>query len=219
MGALLMVMNPRAIPEVVDAFEALNVDLCWLTGMYQEELVPVVEKVVRTTTYDHYIICADDCVVTQEAFDAVLGLLQQGHPAATGYCRLDRTHPMVNLCKTPLLPGLPTMESYDWFSFDDVKNWPEEIVPTHFMGMALTGMPRDMWLKYPYQVYGIGQRGWASDFNLSSRLRDDGVPMVAARDGFIDHLKEVWLKADQAHVMRLLIGEIEPEVRFSHFSA
>lgn len=210
--ALHMVMNPRAIPECMDSFADLDVDTCYFRGMRQEELIPHVAEVVAETEYSAYLMSSDDCIVSQEALDAVLALLEDGHPAVTGWCRLDRTHEQVNLCPVPLRGDTPRTDAYTFYDYSTVAEWPDEAVPTHLMGMALTGMTREMWLRFPYGCYGIGAGGWASDFNLSVRLRDAGIPMVAARGGYVEHVKERVGHLDADPVKRLLIGEINPEI-------
>lgn len=89
---------------------------------------------------------------------------------------------------------------------------PGPAVPTHFVGMALTGMSRDMWRRFPLD--GWQHRGvmWATDHHLSQRLADAGIPMVAARDGFIDHVKERWMEGDTDPRKRILIGSMPKEV-------
>lgn len=212
MKPLHLVMNPRWIPECMDAFAALDIDTCYLRGMTQEQLVPHVARVIEETDHDPIVMTSDDARVEQAALDAVLALIEAGHPAATGWCRLDRTHELVNLTSEPLRGDVPRNEAYTLMSYDDVISWPDEVVPTGLMGMGLTAMPRELWQRFPFQVYGVGRGGWASDFNLCVRLRDAGIPMVAARSGYIDHRKERWGHPDTNPQMRLLIGEIEPEV-------
>lgn len=210
----VLVMNPRRIEPCIASFESLDVDLIWLTGMTQAQLVPHVASAINDTHYDAYAMCADDCIVSQDALDAVLELLSEGHSVATGWCRLDATSPQVNLTQGPIIGDHPTTSAYGrWWLRQEVLAHPSHAVPTGFAGMALTAMPREMWMRYPYRVYGEHARGFSSDFNLSRRLRDTNVPVVAARDGEIEHVKERWNALDKAPEKRLLIGEIEPEVR------
>jgi hypothetical protein len=73
-------------------------------------------------------------------------------------------------------------------------------------------MPRDLWRQFPFGAFGGPSSSWASDFHLSHRLRDAGVPMVAARDGYTEHLKERWLELDRDPRKRLLVGERPAQV-------
>lgn len=212
MRSLTVVMNPRRIPECIAGFESLTTDVAWVTGYAVIELPPIINGLIADTDYDAYTICADDCIVSQDALDAVLALTEAGAPAATGWCRLDRTHPLVNLTRTPLRGAAPSESSYDFYTAEEVEGWPEPSLPTGFMGMALTTMPRQMWERFPFACFSHRGQGWATDFNLSARLRDAEVPMVAAREGFIDHVKEKWLRGDQAPEKRILVGQIAPSV-------
>ena len=211
---LLIVTNPRDIPDAMRAFRALSCDVAFVRGYTQAQAVAPMRELMNSARadYDVFMVCADDCVVTQGAVDSVVALLEAGHPTATGWCRLDRSHECVNLTTKPLRGDAPTVDGYTWWKYDEVMGWTDEVVPTHFMGMGLTAMPVEMWLAFPYDVFTDDGRGYSSDFHLSSRLRDAGVPMVAARSGYIDHLKERWMKADTAPHMRLLLGEVTPGV-------
>jgi GT2 family glycosyltransferase len=213
---VLAVMNPRQIPECITAFERLDVRTVWMSNYTEWQLVEVMSAIVLDpeVEFSHLCLVADDCIVTQEALDAVLSLAQE-HPVVTGYCRLDSTHPEVNITRRPLMGDIPSVGAYDFYRYDEVAAWPDPVVPTGFVGFALTCMSRETWLRFPFGCFGKGTRGYASDFNLSIRLREAGVPMVAAQAGYVTHVKETWNKLDRAESKRLLIGELPAEVRWS----
>jgi hypothetical protein len=139
-------------------------------------------------------------------------LAAAGHPVVTGWCRLDSTHPLVNITDGPLHGDVPTAGAYRFRRFRDVVEYPEPVVPTGFAGFALTCMSRDLWRQFPFGAYGGPSSSWSSDFHLSARLRDAGIPIVAAREGYVEHLKERWGELDRAPQARLLIGEQPPAV-------
>lgn len=215
MRALLFVMNPRAIPECLDAIEALDVDRCWLTGMREVDLVPHFASVVESTDYDVYLAVSDDAVPTQEALDAVLDLLEQGWPVATGFCNLDEGEyaNVVNLTRKPLGSHMPGPDVYVTYTLDEVMAYPTDPVPTWFAGFSLTGMRRELWQRYPFEVLHPETGGSCSDFLLSWRLQQDDVPIVAPKAGWFRHVKERWNVADSRPGKRLLVGEVEPRVR------
>jgi hypothetical protein len=210
MKPLLVVTHPRRIPACVDAFAALTCDVAYISGEALPGACTQFNEIVRSAAdYTHLMVCADDCVVTQNAVDAVVALLAAGNPAVTGWCRLDRTHPQANITIGAIRGDTPVVDAYDWWLAADVASYPGEVVPTGFMGMALTGMDRGMWLRHPLGCFTNAEgAGWSSDFHLSARLRDAGIPMVAARSGYVDHVKERWQMADRDPAARLLIGEI-----------
>lgn len=213
MRPLLVVTHPRRIPECVDAFRVLTCDVAYISGMHMPAVCRSMAAIVDEGGYDAYLVCADDCVVTQAAVNAVVDVLEDGHPAATGWCRLDRGHGLVNLTRGPLTGDHPVEEAYDFYPYREVADHPREIVPTGFMGMALTGMAAAMWRTFPLSCFEDHEgRGWSSDFRLSTQLRDARVEMVAARGGYVDHVKERWMMADRAPSARLLIGDIPQEV-------
>lgn len=211
---LLCIMNPRQIPECIESFEALTTRRAWLQNYTEWQLQDVINSIVadQTIHFSHMILCADDCIVTQQALDAVLEYAPS-HPVVTGYCRLDFSHPEVNLCRSPLRGDVSTVGAYDFYRYDVVSHWHEPIVPTHFVGFSLTCMSREMWSTYPFGVFGGPTRSFASDFHLSRRLRDAGVPMVAAREGYITHVKERWNTLDVGAGRQLLVGHAPAGVR------
>ena len=123
------------------------------------------------------------------ALAAVRRLLNR-HPVVTGYANLDVTDFRVNLCKKPLL-GQPWPGSFHFYTLGEVVSYPKPAVPSTLAGFALTGMAMEFWQRYRFDCDG------GADFNLSKRLAGKGIPIVAAREGFIWHVKEKWGKRDK----------------------
>lgn len=212
MNPLLIIFNPRAIPDCMDAFAALDVPRAYLTGYTERGLIEPFARVVAETDYSHYLTIADDGVVRQSALDAVLALLAS-HPVATGWSNLDATEARVNLTRSPLTMPAPHPNAYDMYHWQEVMGYPSPVVPTYFAGMCLTGMSRDMWLRYPFDVYGDEyESGHGSDYRLCLQLQQDDIPIVAAREGYVYHVKERWSLPDRAEEKRLLIGKVAPTV-------
>jgi hypothetical protein len=216
--AALFVMNARDIPECLESYRALDIDLLWATGYTVRQLADGVHReAVESTDYDVILNVSDDCVVEQHALDAVLSLLEAGHPAATGWCRMAVGHESVNLCDRPLSADVPWAKPFPYSLMlrTDVTRYPDEIVPTHFMGMSLTGLTRDLWQRFPYGCYTERRpRGQSSDFHLSARLRDAEIPMVAARSGEVRHLKEMKVQGTMYGPVQhpWLVGNVEPSL-------
>jgi hypothetical protein len=209
---LVVITQVREIPECVESWEALSTPVACLRGWPMVDLPPVMADLVDSTDHDPILMCADDCVITQHAVDAVLELLADGHPVVTGWCLLDRTHPLANLSTRRLPPGPPTKASYTFPRGNRVQSWPEPSMPTYFVGMCLTGMSRAMWQRFPLDGYSHRGAMWATDYHLSQRLAAADIPMVAARDGFVVHVKEKWMQGDTDPRKRILIGSMKQEV-------
>jgi hypothetical protein len=202
MNPLLVILNPRQIPQCLDAFAALDIRKAFVTGYTERGLVDVLPDVFQRDDFTHFVMISDDGVVRQDALDAVLRIAEHA-PVATGWCNLDAIEANVNLTRSPAPDGPPLISSYDLYHFSEVLGYPTPEVPTYFTGMCLTAMSRDMWLKYPFEVFPEGN---ASDLRLSQRLVADDVPILAAREGFIYHVKETWNQSDTAAEKQLLIG-------------
>ena len=205
---LLAIMNPRQIPECIQSLEALDVRKAWLQNYTEWQLQEVIDSIVRDESihFTHLCLVADDCIVTQSALDAVLEHAPH-ESVVTGYCRLDWSHPLVNITKSALHGEKPSAGAYDFYSLDEVQAWPDEMVPTGFVGFALTCMSREMWREFPFRVFGTESRSYSSDFNLSMRLRDARMPMAAVRDGLVGHLKKRWNTTDDTAGRELLVGK------------
>lgn len=210
MRPLLLVLNPRDIRECVESIARLPVDKAWLRSYTEEELSRVIPEVVRDAdaAYDYFLIVPDDCVVTPGALAAVLEQAE-ANPVVTGFTRLDATHPMVNLTTRPLIGDVPVPGAYDFHSYADVMAHDGPTIATGFVGFALTGMSRELWERFPFRARGVGPTACCSDFDLSVRLRDAGIPMVAATGGYVEHVKITWGERDcgKDPRKRLLIGE------------
>lgn len=153
----------------------------------------------RLAGYDRAFMVSDDSCPHQPALDMVRGLLDQGHPVATGYCNFGADDMRVNLCQQP------DPDPYQMMTLEQAQTWPSDVIPTSFAGFSLTGMSVDMWARYPHRT----QSGCNSDLDLCQRLKADGVPIVAHRSAFVWHCKERWSVPDSDPRKRLLVG-VEP---------
>lgn len=212
MKPLLLVMNPRDIRECVDSIARLPIDRVWLRSYTEAELVDAIPAALDLAgpEYDYVFLVADDVVVFPGALDAVLSLAEN-LDVVTGYTRLDSTSPFVNITKRPLAGDVPVAGAYEFFRYEEVASAETAAVSTGFVGFALTGMRRALWDEFPFAVFG-SPPGYSSDFALSVRLRDAGVPMFAARDGYVEHVKEEWNRLDTEPRKRLLLGERPSEL-------
>jgi acetyltransferase-like isoleucine patch superfamily enzyme/glycosyltransferase involved in cell wall biosynthesis len=204
----LLILQPREIPEAMQSLKSLPIDKVWFRGFTESQLAPKLNRFISETHYRNYLLCADDVIVTREAFDCVIRLLA-ARPAATGYCRLAAGTPQVNITRAPVRcanGSCATWDDYDFFDYDDVQQFPHEFV-SWFGGWALTGMRRDLWLQYPFEVNP--SLGSQSDYQTARRMGADGRGFYCHRDAYITHLKE-----DRNHDFRShwLVGNVEPSV-------
>lgn len=194
MRDLLVILNPREISECLRAFSELEIDRLWVRRMREVGIAERWDEILAVASggYDNLILISDDGIVQQHALTAVQQLLHGGAPAVTGYSNLSASDMRVNLSKAPLGP-YPAPDSYTLMTLAEVMESPKPYFRTWFAGMCLTGMPFEMWERYPFRVWnGAAQ----TDFSLSKRLEAADVPIIAARDAFVWHVKEVWNMAD-----------------------
>ena len=60
---ILMILQPRAIPEAIDSLNKLDIEKVWFRGYDEYHVVQRVNHFIQTTNYDYYWIIADDVVV------------------------------------------------------------------------------------------------------------------------------------------------------------
>jgi hypothetical protein len=211
MKSLLMILNPRRIPDCMTAIEALDIDKCWFSAMTEVDLIPHLNQMIQDTNYDRYLIVSDDCIPTQSALDKVLWLHDTYDTVSTGYCNLDATSLYVNLTRNVLPEPPPQVESYDLLLQGEVD---KESDPFHttFSGFVFTCMRRAEWLQYPMMV---SEAGAQTDYTLSYRLQQSGIKIITHKDTFVYHVKETWNTHDKAREKRMMIGELEPSIYWS----
>lgn len=181
----LLVLNPRIIRDSIDSIESLSIPQFWFTAFTEFQLQDAIASVVERTNFDNYIFIADDVIVTHKALDIVTELLLSNE-MATGFCRLSRTHELVNLTRSPLSAAdEPTMDNYDFFSFVEVQET-ENVFSSWFGGWCLTGLRRHLLQTIPFRIAATGCH---SDYLMSLKLATLGRTFATHRDTFVDHLK------------------------------
>lgn len=207
MSDLLVVLNPRDIPECIAAIRELPIDKLYVSRMTEYEVMEAWPQVMEIAQgYDRLIVQSDDGIARRHALKAVQQLLDEGHPVVTGYSNLSVSDHRVNLSKRPLDTSHPHEGAYTFYDLQEVQEHLEPVVPTYVVAFALTGMAYELWERFPFRVYN-GKPGNASDYMLSCALQTAGVPMVAARDAFVWHGKPRWGMNDAEARRRLLLEE------------
>ncbi len=215
MNDLLVVLNPRKIEECIEAIEALPIDKLWLTNYSEREIEERWDEVLELSSdYEWLWIISDDTIPRPAGLTAVRDVAGDGWPVVTGYCNLSEKDLRVNICDGPLGPA-PAVDAYPWLSLSYVMTHKDAIIPTTFAGFCLTGMSLEDWTRFPYQLHNHGN---SADFQLSKRLTEVRVPIVAARDGFAFHVKENWPHRDKDERKRLYVGVEPAEMRLERMA-
>jgi len=93
---ILMILQPRAIPEAIESLNKLDIEKVWFRGYTEMELEIVLNEFIKNTDYDYYWIIADDVVVDNQPLEVLRPKLYQGE-VVTGYCNLYQGSNFVNL--------------------------------------------------------------------------------------------------------------------------
>lgn len=93
---ILMILQPRAIPEAVESLNKLDIDKVWFRAFTEMELEFVLNDFIKNTDYDYYWIIADDVVVDGKPLEVLRPKLYEGE-VVSGYCKLNQASDFVNL--------------------------------------------------------------------------------------------------------------------------
>lgn len=204
----LLVLQPREIPECLESIDSLPIDKAYFRAFTEYQLVVPLNRFIRETNYENYLVVADDVIVSAEALLVVEELLEQ-HEVATGYCEISLDSPYVNVVRTPLRlehGAVPVMSDYDFYHGEEIRRLETPTFVTWFGGWALTGIRRTIWLNHPFRVNKVS---WAqSDFEWFYRFQR---PLISHRDAYIKHLKPTAAGFLQS---RFVIGKVPPRVIF-----
>jgi hypothetical protein len=204
-------MNPRRIPECVDAIADLSIDKVWAKNYTERELVGVIAGIIADSDYDPIGIISDDARPDQAALDLVLDAYKPG-AVYTGYCNLSEQDYRVNLSTQPLtIQFEATMDCYTFITKDDLEAQPEALIRSWFAGHCFTFMSRDLWEAFPFGIVDSGN-GNQSDYHLCCRLQESGVDIWAVRGAFVEHVKRYSNTGDDTAGRALLVGVEAAEV-------
>jgi hypothetical protein len=193
MKPLLVIFNPRRIPDAMESLEALEIDKLWIRNYPFTEIIKFLPSLLAECDHDAIGTLADDTIVPQQSLEMVLEAYEPSS-VYTGYCRLEEGNELVNLSKSPLVvQDVATIDCYDFatkFEVDSHKG----LFRSYFAGDSMTFMSREMWAKYPLQT--AGQSGAQTDYSMCVRLQQDDVPIWGVPGAFFEHLK---LNASTTH--------------------
>ena len=93
---ILMILQPRAIPEAIDSLNKLDIEKVWFRGYTEMELEIVLNDFIKDTDYDYYWIIADDVIVDNKPLEVLRPKLYEGE-VVSGYCKINQASDFVNL--------------------------------------------------------------------------------------------------------------------------
>ena len=173
MKPLLVIFQPREIPEFLEATNKLKIDKLWLKFFPQEEAY-VTARVwfLEHTEYTHFVILPDDLIVTQ---DNILRLINDVYEdpdrIISGWC--NNTAGPTDNEDTNFSLKLPPIQTvkYDLYNFTPIINirGGDIIMPVIHQGTALTFLPRDIVIQIPFRTY------LPPDLGLTYDLYDRGI--------------------------------------------
>jgi hypothetical protein len=207
-----MILQPRYILKCIRSLSELTIEKRWFVAMNNTLFPQEINKFIASTNFDNYLIISDDGIVTNEALNKVVELLEKVE-VATGWCQISKTIPYANLSTKPLTKKVRcpvTMKNYTCPTVQEVLNGPEVGI-TYFAGYCFTGMRRHIWLKHPQHPNEYS--GSQQDFELSWDLQKSGVTIRYHRDAFINHLR----KTGVSDMDKSVIGKVKPYISLAPY--
>lgn len=220
---ILMVMQPRMIPEVMNSLKNINIEKVFFRGFNEEAVCREINDFVKQTDYTHYIIAADDIVFDQQACNNVLNesekLYNKGETKiVTGWCNMyikqdGSLSDLCNICEKPLTlknTSYPLMEDYVFSNTEDVflKN---ENFETFLTSFAFSCIPKQILEKFEMRTYFCPSGlGCSSDHNLSFRMYSEGgISAVTNKNMFFRHLKRSLTRPTKQN---WIVGKLPPHI-------
>jgi len=223
---ILMILQPRAIPEAIESLNKLDIEKVWFRGYTEMELETVLNDFIKDTDYDYYWIIADDVIVDNKPLEVLRPKLYEGE-VVTGYCNLYQESDFVNLSfsKIPyLIPEQEVYHSYQAIKYGGVIIDDEdgvEDVYVDFYSRLSEHRDYDFW-KYRLQELHLFPPYLISQEQVDS-MGDNYFPTYFAGWSFTGMSKDIWLKypyqcswkgigTDAQFAMRFFEGEGDSKI-------
>ena len=183
-SSLLVILNPRIIPEVIDSIETTPIQKVWISGYNEEEACKEINLIVNSTLFDYYIIHSDDCIINKSTLLDIVSY-QEAFPndIFSGYCRLAKSSNLINISRKPLTftgPGF-TWDDYEFYALSNLKN--KSMFVGYYAGFSLTSLKRDYLLEIPIQTVNGYQSDAAWFYKAKKRVYSNTA-------WYLEHLKE-----------------------------
>jgi hypothetical protein len=165
MKPLLVIFNPRSIPEFYKAIEMINgISKLWIKYFPQDEAYKKAREFFLQSDYTHFMILPDDLIVTQKDVDAIVNY-DDSYDSISGWCNnngRDDTNIDTNISafSPPDPPSTATYEGYRWYKIaqfesllSKVKSSDSDvIIPVLHQGFALSRLSRRLVEQVPFRT-------------------------------------------------------------------
>jgi hypothetical protein len=187
---VLMILQPRAIPEAIESLNKLDIEKVWFRGFDEYNVVQRINQFIEETNYDYYWIIADDVVVDGKPIELLRPLMYEGH-VVTGYCRMAMDTEITNVCAEPLVYQ-PYHEWNKWEFFNKLKlHSPKKYAWMDGLPSPPPTSQEDEWWEYLF--FDFNESNFLTIDEISSSS-DSVIFSYLTGWGFTGASKEVWLK-------------------------
>ncbi len=217
MKPLLVILNPRSIPQFHKAIEKINgISKLWIKYFPQDEAYKKAREFFLQSEYTHFMILPDDLIVTQADVDSIVNY-DESYDSISGWCNntgRDDTNVDTNISAflPPDPPRTSTYEGYRWFKIaqfesllSKVEN-SDSIIPVLHQGFALSRLSRRLIQQVPFRTDG----GCCVDSCLS-------LDLIKFRVGFTQYV-DIRIRMKHLKIPRseLLVGKEKATMLFEN---
>ena len=215
MKPLLVIFNPRSIPEFYKAIEKINgISKLWIKYFPQDEAYKKAREFFLQSDYTHFMILPDDLIMTQKDVDAIINY-EESYDSISGWCNnngRDDTNIDTNISAflPPDPPRTATYEGYRWYKIAQIESESllskvensDGIIPVLHQGFALSRLSRRLIEQVPFRT----DAGCCVDSCLSLDLMKFRVKFTQ----YVDiHIRMKHLKIPRSE---LLVGKQKAEM-------
>jgi hypothetical protein len=175
LNPLVCIPSPRDLPEFEHFISKITkYDKYFAKYFYEIDAYNKLRDYFLThTEYTHLVLCADDLLVTNEAFDILIKDIEEfDYPVVSGICNL--TYIELNKSATTLdIPGT-AITDYNFITKEQIELWRnngEYIHQVRFNGFALCFIRRDIVERCPFR----GGQGLDRQFGID--CNKENIPM------------------------------------------
>ena len=202
---LAIVWSPRRIEEALVSHEELGFKTAFICGTSEIDGHRMAWELAHEHPAHVYLLSYDDQIVTRNQAERILTLQAQTGDVVSAWQLLGMDLPYASAVKPAwgTEKMLQTGGSECFYTAEEVRAWPEPLVPTIYFPYALTALPRYAMLETPLRVLsqvvsGEGKwrsrdgkpydKGMCGDWCHATDLVKAGWSLWTARDVQVMHL-------------------------------
>lgn len=215
MNPLLVLLQPRIIPEFITSASSIKNDKLWVRFYNLDDACQkATEFFLDKRDYTHMAILTDDIIFNQDNFDTLKqDIIDYHYDVISGWSNGNTTFGQndsnISLSLPPENPHRAKYQDYNFLSIEEieqeVKSHP--VIPVKHSGLILSFISRRIVQKVPFRT----DYGCCRDAMFSNDIYKNNIIQYCDLRVRLKHLKK-----DDTEWFPLEVGKREPELVFEH---